>query len=134
MEHIARLKMIGDRRMLIAGLAARELTGRGLFFVRRLLRRGRIVALVAQTDRMRIAAVAGPAGDLLLADREDACAWKLLIDLPHEQDHFARDIFAGIEVPFLGLAAAVAVVAVHTECVTELTHQRICAMDVCVRR
>ena len=31
MEHIARLKMIDDRRMLIAGLAARELTGRGLF-------------------------------------------------------------------------------------------------------
>ena len=99
-----------------------------------LLRRGRIVSLVAQTDRMRIAAVAGPASDLLLAYREDARVWKLRIDLAYKQDHFACDIFPGIEVPFLGLAAAVAVVAVHAERVAELAHQRICTMDVCVRR
>jgi len=48
-----------------------------------LLRRGRVVPLVADAHRMRVAAVAGPARHFLMAHRKNACAGEVRIDLAH---------------------------------------------------
>ena len=74
---------------------------------------------------MRVATMACPAGDLLLTDREDPCAGKLRVDLPDEHDHFARDVFPRIEIPFLGFSTAMAIVAIHVERVAKLAHERV---------
>ena len=78
--------------------------------------------------------MARPAGDLLLADRKNACAGKLRIDLPHQHDHLPRNIFSWVKIVLLRLSTAMAVVAVHAQGVTELAHQRIRAVDVCFHR
>src|SRR5262249_2071309 len=99
-----------------------------------LLRRRRIVSFVADAHRMRLAAMARPAGNLLLASRKNTCTGKLRIDLPHQQDHLARNILTRIQVPFLWLSAAMTIVTVNAQCVTELAHQRICTVHVGVGR
>src|SRR5262245_25754482 len=98
------------------------------------LRRRRIVSFVADAHGMRLAAMARPAGDLLLTNRENSCTRELRIDLPHQQDHLARNILTRIEVPFLRLSAAMTIVTVNAQRVTELTHQGIRTVHVGVGR
>lgn len=90
--------------------------------------RGQVVAAVAHARRMRLTAVACVAGYLLFPYRVDAGAGEMRIDLAHQQDHFACDVLARVDIHFLGPATAVAVVAVHIERVAEFTHQRIRAV------
>lgn len=105
-------------------------------FLRRnlLLRSGRGVAPVAQGHRVRITAVASVAGNLLLTHGKNAGTWKLLVDLPHEQDHLARDVFARVRVRLLGPPAAMAICAVHVERVAKFTHERFRAMNARLHR
>src|SRR5437773_2393273 len=103
-------------------------------FRRLLLWRGRVVSFVAQAHRVRVAAVACPAGYRLIAHGEDASAGKIRIDLPHQHDHLARDILPRVDVYFLRPSPAVTVVAVHVERVAELAHQRVRTVYVRVRR
>lgn len=83
---------------------------------------GRVVAPVANTQRMRVTTVAGPASDLLSPYREYARARKIGVDLAHQQDHFARHILPRVDVGLERLASAVTVAAVHAERVAELAH------------
>src|SRR5216117_341110 len=103
-------------------------------FRRLLLWRGRLVSFVAQAHRVRIAAVACPAGYRLIPHGEDARAGKIRIDLAHQHDHLARDILPRVDVYFLRPPPAVTVVAVHAERIAELAHQRVRTVYVRVRR
>jgi len=83
---------------------------------------------------MCIAAMARPAGDLLVANRKNSCTGKLRIDLPHQHDHLARNILTRIEVPFLRLSTAMTIVTVHAQRVTELAHKGVRTVHVGVGR
>ena len=68
--------------------------------------------------------MAGPASDLLVSHRVGARAREIGIDLPHEENHAARDFFAWVFVRFKWLAGSMAVTAVDFQRVAEVVHDR----------
>src|SRR5262245_3004612 len=128
------MNAVHDRLILPRSSKGTRLCSDALCALTLLLRRRWIVSFVADAHGMRLAAMARPAGDLLLANRKNTCSGKLRIDLPHQQDHLARNILTRIEIPFLRLSAAMTIVTVNAQCVTELAHQGIRTVHVGIRR
>ena len=73
--------------------------------------------MVADGHRMTITPMASPARHRLISRREDGGAGEIRIDLPHQENHPARDFLARVLVGFKWLAAAVAITTIHVESV-----------------
>ena len=68
--------------------------------------------------------MASPARDGLISHRVGARTREIGIDLPHKNNHPARDFLTRVFVRFKRLAGAMAVTAVHFERVAEVVHDR----------